>query len=129
MTNTKNEPSKGVPLVANSDEHFYNYFNAKQREYVWQVLSDDLIEEYRRQPLGRHSEPLERVLAYFRRLPISQQYALKQERDGTYRMISMSGRKGVAPKLVSNEIYQTTQDGYFGIFLRQIKDMDEQKDG
>ena len=121
----KEEPSKDVPLVADSDEHFFNYFNNKQREYVRKVINDDIIEEYRRQPLGRHSEPLERALAYFRRLPISQQYALKQERDGTYRMISMSGKKGVPPSYVGNETFKTLHDGYFGIFMRQIKDMDD----
>ncbi|MDM8167989.1 hypothetical protein [Roseovarius sp.] len=119
------EPSKDVPLVADSEKHFYEYFNAKQREYVKQVLNDDLIEEYRRKPLGHHSEPLERTLAYFRRLPISEQYALKQSKDGTYRMISMSGQRGVPPTYVSDEVFQTLHDGYFGIFMRQIKDMTE----
>lgn len=123
------EPSRGVPLIADSDRHFYEYFNAKQREYVRQVLSDEIIEEYRRQPLGHHSEPLERTLAYFRRLPISQQYALKREGDGTYRMISMSGKRGVPPSYVNDEVFQTLHDGYFGIFMRQIKDMTERHDG
>lgn len=121
----KEEPSKDVPLVADSDEHFFNYFNNKQREYVRKVLNDDIIEEYRSQPLGRHSEPLERTLAYFRRLPISQQYALKQDADGTYRIISMSGKRGVPPTFVGDEVFETVHDGYFGIFMRQIKDMDE----
>lgn len=71
------KPAMDVPDTANSDDHVYEYFAAKQREYVEQVLNDDLIEEYRPQPLGRHSEPLERTLAYFRRLPMDQLYALK----------------------------------------------------
>lgn len=121
----RNEPSKGVTLVADSDQHFFDYFSDKQREYVRKVVSDDLIEEYRRQPLGRHSEPLERTLAYFRRLPISRQYALRQAKDGTCRMISMSGKRGVPPTYVGDEIFRTPQEGYVGIFMRQIKDMDE----
>lgn len=121
----KKEPSKEVPLLADSDEHFFNYFNAKQRAYVKKILNDDIIEEYRRQPLGRHSEPLERTLAYFRRLPLHKQYALKKEADGTYRILSMSGRRRVAPRLMSDEIFQTLHDGYFGIFMLQIKDMGE----
>jgi branched-chain amino acid transport system permease protein len=117
------EISRDVPLVADSDKHFYNYFNAKQREYVRQVLNEDIIEEYRRKPLGHHSEPLERTLAYFRRLPIDEQYALKREQDGTFRMIAMSGKRGVRPSYVSDEIFQTVHEGYFAIFVRQIKDM------
>ena len=123
---TKSEkPTGDVPNTVNSDDHVYEYFAAKQREYVEQVLDDDLIEEYRRQPLGRHSEPLERTLAYFRRLPMDQLYALKKEGDGTYRMISMSGRRGARPVYANDEVYQTLQDGYFGIFMRHIQDMTE----
>lgn len=122
MTKAK-EPSEGIPLRANSDDHFYEYFNAKQREYIKKVLNDGIIEEYRRQPLGRHSEPLERTLAYFRRLPISEQYALKREQNGTFRMISMSGKRGEPPAYASETVYQTESEGYFAVFMRQIQDM------
>lgn len=124
MSETKTE--NAGPPVADSDAHFYAYFNARQREYLKQVLSDEIIEEYRRRPLGHHSEPLERMLAYFRRLPVDRQYALKREADGTYRMIAMSGRRGVRPRYVSDQVFATVEAGYFGIFLRQIKDMTEE---
>lgn len=122
---TTEEQDIGLSQVTDADEHFFDYFNTKQKEYVKKVLSDEIIEEYRLHPLGHHSEPLERTLAYFRRLPIDQQYALKRENDGTYRMISMSGKRGVPPTYVSGETFQTLHEGYFGIFLRQIQDMME----
>jgi len=122
---TTEEQDIGLSQVTDADEHFFDYFNTKQREYVKKVLSDEIIEEYRLRPLGHHSEPLERTLAYFRRLPIDQQYALKRENDGTYRMISISGKRGVPPTYVSDETFQTLNEGYFGIFLRQIQDMME----
>ncbi len=109
----------------NADDYVYDYFNAKQRKYVKKVLNKAIIEEYRRCPLGRHSEPLERVLAYFRRLPLQQQYGLKREADGTFRMIAMSGLRGAPPNPASREVFRTVEEGYFGIFLRQIKDMTE----
>jgi len=107
--------------VENKDDHFFDYFNDKQCEYIRQVLNDEIIEEHRLKPLGQHSEPLARVLAYCRRIPMNQQLALKHDRKSdTYMIICLSGKRGVAPTVVDTETFQTLNEAYHGLFLKQI---------
>ncbi len=110
-----------------ADLHVYEHFNAKTRIYLKSVLDDALIEEHRRRPVGRHSEPLERLLAYFRRLPLDQQYAVKREAGGGFRIVRLSGRRGVAPATLDETRHETLEEAYHAIFLRQIDDMMEKK--
>ena len=110
-------------LNHDADQHAFAYFSAKPREYLKSVLSDEIIDEYCRSPLGWHSEPLERLLAHFRRLPLGQQYALRRGTDGGFRMVALSGRRGVRPCDVGPDVFATIEQGYIGIFLKQINDM------
>ena len=48
---------------------YRDHFDSMTRQHLKKIVTEDLIEEHRRKPTGRHSEALERVLAYFRRLP------------------------------------------------------------
>ncbi|MEM7170450.1 MAG: hypothetical protein AAF530_09775 [Pseudomonadota bacterium] len=112
-----------------ADHHFFEYFCRKQRAYIKQVLNDDVIEEYKKSPLGKHSEPLERTLAYFRRLPMQLQYGLIRRADGTFGMIALSGKRGTSPVHLSDTHFETLEDGYFHIFLQQIEDLKAHEDG
>ena len=107
--------------VEDKDDHFFDYFKNKQCEYIKQVLNDEIIEEHRLKPLGQHSEPLARVLAYCRRIPMNQQLAIKHDRKSdTYMIIRLSGKRGVAPTVVDTEAFQTLNEAYHGLFLKQI---------
>lgn len=107
--------------VEDKDDHFFDYFNDKQCEYIKQVLNDEIIEEHRLKPLGQHSEPLARVLAYCRRIPMNQQLAIKHDRKSdTYMIIRLSGKRGIAPTVVDTETFQTLNEAYHGLFLKQI---------
>jgi len=107
--------------VRDKDELFYAYFTEKQRSFIKLILNDQVIEEHRRNPVGQHSEPLERILAYCRRLPLHEQLALKKDSETeTYMIIRLSGRRGVPPKVVDTHAYKTVTEAYHGIFLKQI---------
>ena len=107
--------------VEDKDDLFLDYFNDKQCEFIKQILNDEIIEEHRLKPLGQHSEPLARVLAYCRRLPMHRQLAIKKDRkSNTYMIIQLSGRRGVAPTVVDTETFQNLDDAYHGLFLKQI---------
>ncbi len=76
------------------------------------LISPQIIEEHRRQPLGQHSEALERVLLYFRRAKMDDKYALHcAGPNGPYKIIAFSGSRGVSPRLVDDREFATLDEG------------------
>lgn len=103
-------------------------FDRITRSYLRQLVSDDLIEEHRQRPSGRHSEALGRILAYFRRLPPEHQYLL-QRVDGGYRIVRMAVVRNGPIDRVGDEVFNPVEAGYHGIFLLKLKDMMEADNG
>ena len=54
----------------------YLDWDAKQRERIRALITDELIAEHAARPLGQHSDALERVLQYFRRQPQAGKYVI-----------------------------------------------------
>jgi branched-chain amino acid transport system permease protein len=107
--------------VRDKDTLFYGYFTQKQRDYIKLILNDQIIEEHRLNPIGQHSEPLERILAYCRRLPMNEQLAIKKDSEaGNFMIIRMSGKRGVPPTVVDTQAYKTLNEAYHGVFLKYI---------
>ncbi len=102
------------------------HFDAMTVAYLRRVVTDEVIEEHRQNPVGHQSEALGRLLIFLRRLPIDRQYALKQDPDGTWRLMRMTGRPGHPPVDTGEAGYRTQEEGRHAIFLRQIKDVMEQ---
>lgn len=40
-----------------------------------------------------------------------------------YRIVALSGHRGVAPRLVEDKIYPTQEEAYHGVFLRRVQDL------
>ena len=112
--------------VEDSDIHVHNHFDRITRQYLLSVLTDSLIDEHRRFP-AHPSEPLSRLLAWCHRRPIDQQYAVKQEADGHYRVVVFSGVRGRKPSYAGDERYATYDEARHGVFLRHIKDLTGQQ--
>lgn len=112
--------------VAERDgNHVYReHFDTMTRAYLKKIVTEDLIEEHRRKPSGRHSEALERVLAYFRRLPLPHQYALHHDPAG-FRIVALSTTRRGRPQPVDDARYPTLDDAYHGVFLKKLKDLME----
>ena len=103
---------------------YRDYFLAKQREYLRTLVCDEVIEEYKCKPLGQHSEPLERLLIYFRRLPLEGQFAVKRDTTtNTFRIIALSGQRGAPPTDVGEESYTSIEAAYHGVFLKHIENL------
>ncbi len=100
-----------------------DHFDRMTRAYLLTVLSDEIIAEHRRSPAGHHSEPLARLLAWCQRRPLPQQYAVKAEADGSFRIVSMSGRRGVRPSYVSEERFASVEEARHGVLLRHVSDL------
>ena len=99
-------------------------FDRFRREYLKTIITPEVIEEHRRSPLGQHSESLERLLIYFRQQPPEGKYAIKAvEPFKDYRIVALSGHRGVAPQIVEDTVYPTAQDAYHGLFVRFIRDL------
>ena len=105
------------------DASVRSHFDRMTRAYLLTVLDDGVIEEHRLQPVGHHSEPLARLLAWCQRRPLSEQYAVKAEADGTFGIISMSGRRGMPPIRVGDESFATIEQARHGVLLRHIRDL------
>jgi branched-chain amino acid transport system permease protein len=108
---------------ADADILVRDMFDRMTRIYLRSVISDALIEEHRRHPAGHHSEPLTRLLAWCQRRPLREQYAVKAEADGTFRIITMAGRRGERPAYVDDERFASVDAARHGVLLRHISDL------
>ena len=103
---------------------YWRRYDKMQRDYLKSLVSPTLIDEHRRCPLGQHSEALERLLNYFRRQPQVDKYAITAvEPFKAYRIVALSGHRGVAPRLVEDKIYGSPEEAYHGVFLRRVQDL------
>lgn len=103
---------------------YWRRYDKMQREYLKSLVTPEVVEEHRRCPLGQHSEALERLLIYFRRQPQVDKYAITvMEPFKAYRIVALSGHRGVAPRLVEDKIYPTQEEAYHGVFLRRVQDL------
>lgn len=108
------------------DYIYWRYFDKKQRDYLKRLVSDEVLEEHRANPLGQHSEALERLLLYFRRHPQPDKYAIEViEPFKAYRIVALSGHRGVAPRVVEEKVYGSQGEAYHGVFLRRVQDLME----
>jgi len=110
-------------LPADADVHVREMWDRFTRTYLLSVLNDQIIEEHRLHPTGHHSEPLARLLAWCQRRPLSEQYAVKAEADGSFRIVSMTGRRGVPPAYVGEARFASLEEARHGVLLRHISDL------
>ncbi|WP_148287964.1 hypothetical protein [Rhodopseudomonas sp. B29] len=97
-------------------------YETKQRAFLKTLVSPHVIEEHRRSPIGQHSEPLERLLAYFRRRPLAGRYAIMVVKPfEAYRLVQLSGERGVPPAPSDETIYRSQAEAEHAIFLRNVQ--------
>ncbi|MBL8893383.1 MAG: hypothetical protein JNJ53_02215 [Rhizobiales bacterium] len=104
------------------DTYVRDHFDRTTRRYLLSILSDSLIEEHRQYP-AHPSEPLARLLAWCQRRPVEEQYAVKKEADGSFRVITFSGRRGAKPRYAGEERFASYEEARHGAFLHHIKDL------
>lgn len=110
--------------INDKDTLYFRRFDKVQRDYLKGLISPEIIEEHRRQPLGQHSEALERVLLYFRRSKMEDKYALHAARPGgPFKIIAFSGVRGVSPRLVDDREFITLDEAYHAVFVRRVHDL------
>ncbi len=112
--------------IDDKDRLYARRFDKVQRDYLKTLITPEIMEEHRAQPLGQHSEALERVLLYFRRADMDDKYALHRDGPtGKYKLIAFSGHRGVSPRVVDDKEYDTVDEGYHAVFVRRVHDLME----
>lgn len=119
MAGTERQPAS----PPDADLGVRDMWDRMTRAYLLTVISDDLVEEHRRKPVGHHSEPLARLLAWCQRRPLSEQYAVKAEADGTFRIVSMTGRRGARPAYIGEARFASLEEARHGVLRQHISDL------
>lgn len=110
--------------IEDKDGIYFHRFDKMQRDFLKTLVSDEVTEEFKAKPLGQHSEALGRLLNYFRRQQQTDKYAVMViEPFKAYRIVALSGQRGVAPRLVDEKVYPTVEDAHRGVFERRVQDL------
>ena len=106
------------------DTVYLRRFDKMQRDYLKTLVSPEVIDEHRRSPQGQHSEALQRLLIYFRSRPQVDKYAITVvELYKAYRIVALSGFRGVPPRVVEDKIYPSIKEAFHGVFMRRVQDL------
>jgi branched-chain amino acid transport system permease protein len=106
------------------DGIYFELFRKKQREYLRMVIDDALLEEHRSTPRGQHSEPLERLLLYFRTAPQRNKYVIKRDlHSGRYRVAQLTGERDAPIREVGAAEFAKLDEVNHEIFLRRVRDL------
>ena len=112
--------------IREKQQIYLRRFDKTVRDRLKASMTDDLIEAHRRNPAGPHPDALERVLNYFRRAAVVDKYAiLAEEPFAAYRVVAMSGRRGVAPRMVDDQVYKSVEEAQHAVFLKRLHDLME----
>lgn len=108
-------------------QQVYEDWDRKMRVRLRSLITDELIAEHERMPLGQHSDTLERVLAYFRRQPTPGKYVVvATEPWHEYRIGVLTGERGKPARIIGVETFATEEAAMHGVFLRRIHDLTEE---
>lgn len=111
--------------VHDKQELYYRRFNKRLRERLKPMITPDLIEEHKRDPLGHHSDALARVLNYFRRGEMADKYIIHRMNPGEekFRVMAVSGIRGMPPRVVDDREYTEINEAYHAVFLLRVNDL------
>lgn len=106
---------------------------ARRREIergLAELVTPELVEEHRCQPVGRHSPALAWVLAYFRQAPAAGKLVVHAHRpDGAgaeplpFSLLRLSGRPGVPHEPASGEGFATEDEALHAAFLDRVAEL------
>jgi branched-chain amino acid transport system permease protein len=99
-------------------------FDKITRDHLKTLVTPEIINEHRVSLNAQHSEALERLLIYFRTRSQVEKYGIVAvELYKSYRIVAMSGHRGVAPRVVEDKIYPSYQEACHGVFVRRVQDL------
>jgi branched-chain amino acid transport system permease protein len=112
--------------VVDQDVVVWQHFMQRRREAVRALVTDELVEEHRRNPRGHHSDALDRVLRFFRVAPIpGKEIVIESVPFAEYRIGVMTGVPGRPAELL-DERYGSYDETLHAIFLRRVHRLREE---
>ncbi len=108
-------------LPADRQNIVYQRFTQEMKARIRALVTEDLIDEHRRQPLGQHSDALERVLNFLRRPPSYGLYARVPCRE--FQLIRLPITAGAPPAPLDDTVYTDEHSALHAVFLRHIADL------
>ena len=110
--------------IADKQAIYVRRFDARVRVDLKRLITDTLIEEHRTTFGKRRSDALERVLTYFRGAAVTDKYAVLAVKPfAEYRIVALSGRRGVPPRTVDDQIFTSAEAALHGVFLKRVQDL------
>lgn len=111
--------------IHDKQELYYRRFNKRLRDRLKTMITPELIAEHKADPLGHHSDALARVLNFFRRGELADKYVIMRLKDGEerYRIMAISGVRGMPPRVVDDREYTALNDAYHAVFLLRVNDL------
>lgn len=93
-------------------------FVAKVAAEVTALITDDVIEEHRRDPLGRHSDDLGRIQNFFRKGPSFALYSRIPCRE--FQVIRLPITPGAGPMPIDDVVYTDENEALHAVFLHHV---------
>lgn len=111
--------------IVDKQNDYYAEFDRRIRRYLKTLVSDEVIEEHRKKPLGQHSDALDRLLNYFRRGGTAGKLGIVLDTSTRpeYRIVRFSGTRGLPSKVEEDKAYTSLDEAYHAVFLRRISDL------
>lgn len=112
-------PASGIQAYQALDDRF-------ARQEILPRISDEIIEEHAKNPIGKHSDDLQRVLHYFRRASTPEKYIIVEtERNAEWAIGRLSGTIADPPEIL-DERYNSVEEATHEIFLKRIAELREE---
>lgn len=99
----------------------YARFTEELKASLRPLVTEDLIEEHRRKPLGQHSDALMRLLNLFRRAPAYALYSRVPCRE--FQVIRLPVPDGGDPEPLDEVVYFDQNEALHAVFLRNLEDL------
>ena len=112
--------------IADKQAIYVRRFDASVRADLKRLITDALIEEHRTTFGKPRSDALERVLTYFRSAGVADKYAVLAVKPfAEYRIVALSGRRGIPPRAVDDQVFASPESALHGVFLKRVQDLME----
>lgn len=115
----------GDASIADRNEIVTARWDVRMRHALRPLITDDLIAEHERDPLGDHSDSLKRVLNYFRRgAPKDGKYLVVcTEPFRRWRIARLSGVRGRGPAFIDDRTFGSERAAMHAVFLKRVEDL------
>ena len=99
-------------------------YDKRSRDFLKTLVTPEVVEAHRQRQHGQQRDELMRLLQYFRVQSVVDKYALKcDEPFRRYRLIALSGVRGVPPRVVDDKVYASLEEAYHAVFLKRCQDL------